>query len=239
MYQGLNSLGWGGVTEFTYGETNGSTQSDRQGQRLLKSGNVCIHCVIRRSRAKQLPFVRHRADSSRSSTSTMSPERQIKPNQTKPSAHPSVVSKPSCLPCSYPYPYPYPYPVSYPSVPKVSYPYPMSYPCHISIQNRSYPTRNQCNIQPSTLPPYKLNLSALTLSKLPSLLTTPNLKNLSSPPAVLPPTYHFSPPPLPISLNPPPPSPSLSLPLLRAAAELAMVDMYPGLVPGERESGGE
>lgn len=38
------------------------------------------------------------------------------------------------------------------SVPKVSYPYPMSYPCLISIEDRSYSTRNQCNIQPSHTP---------------------------------------------------------------------------------------
>lgn len=168
-----------------------------------------------------------------------------KSKQTEPSVRPSCPSQanPVVLPsvyrihvsCSYPVTYPFPYP----SVISVcNHHNRFSY----RFKDRSYPTRSQCNIQsPQAQPPYKLNLSALTLSKLPSRLTTPNLKNLSSPPAVRPPTYHFSPPPLPISLNPPPPlpSPSLSLPLLRAAAELAMLDMYPGLVPGDRESGGE
>lgn len=77
---------------------------------------MCIHRIIRRSPAKQPPFVRQRADSSRSSTSTMSPERQIKANQA---VRPSVLPKPrqpSNPPCrvhvhvSYPYPMSYPFP---------------------------------------------------------------------------------------------------------------------------------
>lgn len=61
---------------------------------------------------------------------------------------------------------------------------------------------------PFPLKSHKLNRSKLNRSPLLSFLTMPNLKYLSSPFAVLPPTYHFSPK----SLNPP--SELVSLPLL-------------------------
>ncbi|KAG6240946.1 hypothetical protein E4U25_007140 [Claviceps purpurea] len=60
---------------------------------------------------------------------------------------------------------------------------------------------------------HKLSRSKLNPSLLLTLFTTPNLKNLSSPPAVLPPIYHFSAPRA--SRNP---SLLLSLPRLRPDA---------------------
>ena len=69
-------------------------------------------------------------------------------------------------------------------------------------------------------PPHKLNLSQLLPSKLLSLLTTPILKYLSSPAAVLPPTYHFS---LPIVSRQCVPSLLLSLPLLLPVCECGVV----------------
>ncbi|KAG6024394.1 hypothetical protein E4U40_003310 [Claviceps sp. LM458 group G5] len=63
---------------------------------------------------------------------------------------------------------------------------------------------------PTRLRLHKLSRSKLNPSLLLTLFTTPNLKNLSSPPAVLPPIYHFSAPRA--SRNP---SLLLSLPLLR------------------------
>jgi len=72
---------------------------------------------------------------------------------------------------------------------------------------------------------HKLNLSKLNRSPLLCLLTTPSLKYLSSPPAVRPPTYHFSCPKT--SLKP---SELLSLPLLPRLEPRYLPS--PGLVPG-------
>jgi hypothetical protein len=72
---------------------------------------------------------------------------------------------------------------------------------------------------------HRLNLSKLSRSPLLCLLTTPSLKYLSSPVAVLPPMYHFSCPST--SLNP---SLLLSLPLLPLLDPKYFPS--PGLVPG-------
>lgn len=94
----------------------------------------------------------------------------------------------------------------------------------------------------------RLNLSELTLSRLRSRLTTPILKYLSSPAAVLPPTYHFSAPivsrqfapseelSLPLRLADPPPLCDVGVDMPPSCRE--EVVRYPGDAPGERERGG-
>ncbi|KAG5971353.1 hypothetical protein E4U58_007646 [Claviceps cyperi] len=76
---------------------------------------------------------------------------------------------------------------------------------------------------------HKLSRSKLNPSLLLTLFTTPNWKNLSSPPAVLPPIYHFSAPRA--SRNP---SLLLSLPRLRpdvAVPGTGIPDAEPPVAP--------
>lgn len=96
-----------------------------------------------------------------------------------------------------------------------------------------FPQRHQAHIYQNN-PIYKLSLSKLNRSPLLSFLTIPNLKYLSSPLAVFPPTYHFSP----RSLKPP--SLLVSLPLLARLKPPLGGDMACGLLEGgDMEVGGE
>lgn len=97
-------------------------------------------------------------------------------------------------------------------VPKMNTPSPFLMSCHVPSCPPS--CQSQYIFPVSVVPPHpnhhKLNRSKLNLSPLLTLLTTPNLKNFSSPVAVLPPIYNFSAPNA--SRNP---SLLLSLPRLR------------------------
>jgi len=126
---------------------------------------------------------------------------------------------------------------SIPKLPNIQTPKHHSYNAFaFSIHNLPSPFDQTYRHSPSTTV-YKLNLSKLRRSPLLCLLTTPNLKYLSSPVAVRPPMYHFSFPGPSTSRNP---SLELSLPrrYLRADTPVSAAVVVGGeFGPGERERG--
>lgn len=93
-----------------------------------------------------------------------------------------------------------------PMKPNASHPDPSMYQ---KVLSKLQTAAHHCPPNPLRSSDHKLNRSKLNRSPLLTLLTTPNLKNFSSPAAVRPPIYHFSAPST--SLNP---SEELSLPRL-------------------------